>query len=672
MHFIRRAAHRARLDERGQVVVVFALLIPVLFGLGAIVMDIGNWYVHKRHLQTQVDAAAFAGANDFFGCNPIYESPPATANKSIRAHALEYAGDTLRPPSSIDPLYTTDVRNLQLQEPADVRVVLNGDQWWMQGDPTDGSTLDDTLDTDGDPATPGDPCTTKTLDVKATDDKVGNLWGLSPIHPSPKVKARVEILQIIEQAGMLPFAVPEIDPARVAALFVNENTGVKFDQQYLCPGGPNTTFSYWTTCADGADPLIPSGQENVDIPAENTSVIILVSKNNKYPNISLPLPNVCTQAPGLIRCHAGSSPTSGASFIHGWSDTPGGYLTAAAPQIRDVSVTSAGCTDPSAPYFLANADCAVGVIANIDFDFPSNPRFPLAPRVPPESARARSYMPRRAAVAAETLWTTQAFQERKRAWSGGGKTVNAGSGRNPLSIRIQWQPLQGPGFSKCFPLVAAPYAADDASGPLEYVDIENVDQAPYPLLVDGNSRNTGPGHRIRVVVGLDKPLQIRDPLGPPFLLRFASKSGSLNQALDCDAGITFTQEIADGCQTRYRLNYYNWDSDPSTPYTWQDILCSAYPSPSDLPPPTFEPPAGSVAPNCVAAKTGDVDAMRKGLFERFQSNPDPAADNGCWPNKWPQVAADIPGWDRKRRAWDRSEVRDAAGHRLHCVHWLGR
>ena len=208
--------------------------------------------------------------------------------------------------------------------------MINSATWWAQGDVTDGSTLDNTLDPDGDPATLGDPCTTKTLDVKATDDEAPSLWGLIPLTPSPKTKARVEIRQIIEESGMLPFAVPEVDPARVAALFVNENTGVKYDFQYLCAGaGPDTVFSYWTTCA---------GQENVDIQGENTSVIILVSKNNPNPDVSLPLPNVCTQSPGLIRCHAGSGPTSGANFIHGWSDNPGGFLTVAGPQIRDVSV----------------------------------------------------------------------------------------------------------------------------------------------------------------------------------------------------------------------------------------------------------------------------------------------------------------------------------------------
>ena len=91
-----RARAKSLARESGQVVVLFALLLPVLFGLGAIVLDIGNWYVHKRHLQTQVDAAALAAAPSFSGC--FFD--PTAANLAIASTALSYAGDTARDPSS--------------------------------------------------------------------------------------------------------------------------------------------------------------------------------------------------------------------------------------------------------------------------------------------------------------------------------------------------------------------------------------------------------------------------------------------------------------------------------------------------------------------------------------------------------------------------------------------
>ena len=89
---LRLGVPRLGSSQQGQVFVMFALLLPVLFGLGSIVISVGNWYVHKRHLQTQVDAAAFAGAQAFTGCFLQGQLPQANAN--ITAAALNYAGDT--------------------------------------------------------------------------------------------------------------------------------------------------------------------------------------------------------------------------------------------------------------------------------------------------------------------------------------------------------------------------------------------------------------------------------------------------------------------------------------------------------------------------------------------------------------------------------------------------
>ncbi len=630
------------LSERGQAMVLFAIILPVILAFGSVVLTVGNWWVHKRHLQTQVDAAAFAGGTEFWGCSSLFD--PATANITIKARALEYAGDSLRPPSSMDPTFTAPVRNPQVQTPDDVRAVLNSTTWWAQGDPTDGTGLDDTIDPDGDPLTPGDPCSTRTLDVKATDDEAPTLWGWLPFVASPKTKARVEIRQVVEMSGMLPFAVPEIDPAAVVALFVNEDNPdpdpailgyLDLCKPSDCPGlvPPDNNFSYWMTTSPSAP---------IDIPSENTSVIILISKNEKPPalNLSGTIGQICGQSPGLVRCHAGSSKTSGVNFIHGWADNPGQPNN---PRIRDVSVLNLSCSDPSAPYFLNSADCEVGILANIDFGFTGDP---VPNRPIGIGAQAWLHASANCGGSGDPLtgsWTSGT----ESTWTGGSKTINAASGRNPLSIEWQTRPNPGPGFSDCFNLVAAPYAADLASGPLEYVDISGTGPSPpYPPVIDSNSRNSGgPGHNITVTVGLNKPLAIEPPTNPPLLLRFASKSGSLNQALDCDAGIVFKDEIADGCQTRYRLNYFDWSVPPDGTYEWDDILCAGYPLPSDLPPPTFLPPPGTNAPNCVAAKTGDVVSMRQGLFERFQTNPNaPAGANGCWRNNWPAIAADIPGW----------------------------
>ena len=51
---------RLRRDEGGQVIVLSAVMIPVFLLMAALVLDVGNWYTHKRQLQNRADAAAFA------------------------------------------------------------------------------------------------------------------------------------------------------------------------------------------------------------------------------------------------------------------------------------------------------------------------------------------------------------------------------------------------------------------------------------------------------------------------------------------------------------------------------------------------------------------------------------------------------------------------------------
>jgi Flp pilus assembly protein TadG len=59
-----RVGHSRWRDEAGQVFVVFALVLPVMLGVSAIVADVGGLFVQKRALQSAADAAALAAAND--------------------------------------------------------------------------------------------------------------------------------------------------------------------------------------------------------------------------------------------------------------------------------------------------------------------------------------------------------------------------------------------------------------------------------------------------------------------------------------------------------------------------------------------------------------------------------------------------------------------------------
>jgi Flp pilus assembly protein TadG len=607
---------RTRVGESGQVAVMFALLIPILFALTAIVLDVGNWYVHKRKLQTLVDAGAFAGATRFVGCSFQFGDPVA-ANDAIRAQALAYAGDTIRDPATM---------NLQVQEPNDVRVVLNSAQYWADGYPTNGIGLDDTLDHDNDPLTGGDPCSSKTLDVKATDDNAPLLFGLLPLVVDPKSKARVEIRQIKEQAGMLPWAVPDVEPAAVAAIFVNENSGAVTATQLLCSvaicaglPAPDNKLSYWVT---------PVGQDAVDIVGEDTGVVILVSKIDNTP--SLPtggpgtLTDICTQSPEFITCYAGDGNQDGLTFIHGWSDFPAEPI---APQIRDVSVIDVTCSDDlSAPYFLRAGDCDLGAMAVIDFgNFGGDD--PTA--APPDGISAEVVLDapgcghngcqmeyQTGSDPTASIWLTTETA-----------TLGTAFGRADFSIEWQTEFPDGVGHSGTFSGVAHPYVADENSGPIDYLKLGTWD----PGVLDPNSRNNGdpPNASVVVTVGVRKPLTIEDPLAPPILLRVASPSGSQNQAFDCDKNVNFETEIEHGCGTTYALNYDDWDNPKDGIKEWADILCERY-GVGDLPPAEI---VNDPTPICVAVETGDkIGQFRQGLQKRFE-NPI------CWPNNWPQDQA---------------------------------
>src|SRR5207249_2880829 len=69
-------------NERGAVVVLVALLIVPFTLLMAFAIDTGNWWVHKRHLQTQADGGTLAGA--------LGPWAPFCDEASIEKSALDY------------------------------------------------------------------------------------------------------------------------------------------------------------------------------------------------------------------------------------------------------------------------------------------------------------------------------------------------------------------------------------------------------------------------------------------------------------------------------------------------------------------------------------------------------------------------------------------------------
>ncbi len=77
-----RAVRSDGQSERGALTVLFALVLPLILILSVLVVDVGNWYVHSKRLQTLVDAGAFAGGTKFVGCSFQFGDPVAAIRRS--------------------------------------------------------------------------------------------------------------------------------------------------------------------------------------------------------------------------------------------------------------------------------------------------------------------------------------------------------------------------------------------------------------------------------------------------------------------------------------------------------------------------------------------------------------------------------------------------------------
>ena len=611
--------------QRGQVVVLFALLLPVVLVIGSVVLSVGNWFVHKRHLQTQVDAAVLAAGQDFVGC---FLQPGAT-NTLVKNSALRYAGDTQRDASTT---------NLQVQEPNDVRVVLNSANYWETAqaglDPATGYTLDWTMD--GDPATPGpqssQPCDARFIDAKATDDKLPLLWRWMPLFPSTKARATVEIHELPGLSGFLPWAVPEANPRTVAALFVDQNNptnqGVPMDVVMLT-GPPDPSI---TTPKNGEDVALWTGNGAPSI-ADATGVVILSSRQllTATDLQGKRLDELCTlnatACYGAVKDTAGtliSTNKSGIGFIHGKPQTDGsGNKTATVTDVELTTLTSpnglpnggAPCTDDTAPYYVWTAtDCDVRLRAQVDFGsgILSTGAREVRVATSPFGSKCNGGISLQKTVQNGLLWWEQdARWTTLTAGSGqtnfylcwNGESAKPGGGTNP----------EGGTFGDRVQQMAFAANTDAKSG--------GVYSGPLVSATILPTSSPKGSQGVSVSVGLLPPLSISDGNATPVFLRLAG-TGSLNQALQCDKQLQLEDMVRDGCKTPYQVNTRNLVCDPYTI--------------SNLPPP-LPPPDPNPWPDCIQAKTGDVTSMSKGLHQRFEAPPPPKVP--CPPNNWKQYRA---------------------------------
>ena len=371
--------NRAHLrDERGQTMIVFAILLPTILILGAALVNIGNWWTHGRHLQTKVDAAVFAGGGVWgFPCGAT--SDTNATGTGIVDVARRYVG----PHTSAAGVVQTTGFNPQIGvvDANDVHVVVNGADWWD----------DDTSTNPPDFTTPaGSVCQAMILDVKATEANSPPLFGFLGLWPDVKRKARVQIEEVEGIRGLLPISVRVPKPLSTAAVFYNEQTGAIFPDgvkyfREVCQPPPGVT-----TCLFGVPPGLgqwttqdASGGNwaNFSV-AETTGVVIATSFRPAcgVPGATPPcfedagfatVGSLCNQAGGIVQCFyatgSGASQTvrSGLQFIRGYTDES---VTNGPPNLESAwfGPGSCGSVAGSAYFNSVTSSCTATLNATVD------------------------------------------------------------------------------------------------------------------------------------------------------------------------------------------------------------------------------------------------------------------------------------------------------------------
>jgi Putative Flp pilus-assembly TadE/G-like len=470
---------------------MFVLFLPVLVLFIIFVVDVGNWFVHKRHLQLQADAGALAGGGSF--TYPCADDP-------ILANARKYAGD----PGS-GSAYN---RQIGTNDPANIHVLVNSTNYWNEGG-TDYS--------DG-----GQPCSAGMVDVKITEADLPWFFRLANV-PAINAHARVVIQALNRAQGALPVAVPDIDPRSARAYFVNESTGAVLASTPLTKVGSSNGVAIWD---NAAAPL------SVPISASAIGVRIALGGGSST-----------TCGGYLVECYDLQS-SNGVGYVRGWSSS-GSAAPPNPPVARSVNLFAGSCADP---YFNApTSACSVGVAATVDFGGVDPLKVQVKALLGGSGERSLEY------DSASGRWvsTTAKGSFFTVSPNAGPLTVELRWEVNDTNVTIAGNKCTTTGGNKCkgtFGVVQRTFsAATDRSGPLEALQVlENG-------VAGANSLELGTTHELVVRIGVAGNLEVAQSVSDPVVL--LRVTGSQNQSVDCDPNLpNLREEIRYGCAPEYARN----------------------------------------------------------------------------------------------------------------------
>jgi hypothetical protein len=497
-------------DERGAVLVMVAVWMPVLIVMLTFVVDVGNWFEHKRHLQMQADAAALAAAHDFrIPCE----------NAPIEAAASAYGGDD----------YNAQIGGTP---PAKVFRRINSKTYHDQpGSP------DDTVE--------APPCAASMVDVKMTETDLP--WFFQPLgvaFPSIKyinARARVSINQVETSSGALPLGVPDTNPRAARAIFINEATGATLGSTPLSKVGTSGGLVVW----DNAGAPLP-----VTFASDAVHVGVVIALGGAT--------STTCGAP-LVTCYdagatplADGTPSSGIVHVRGWSAAGSGLQSGGNdPIARDVRLVPGTCSDG---YFNASTgSCTIGVRARVDFG---------------TVAGADQTTVLGATLTAKVGGTSypMTYDAPTQTWSSA-LTITVPPAGGPQPLTLEWAETKGTlrgdacktgNGNKCtgsFGAVQRSFAASDPrSGPIGVATVSEAGIQGANSLERCSAVQTSCTHNLVVRIGVKGNLANATSVTDG-IVALRVIGGSQNQSLDCDpARSQLKDELAAGCSPTYGIN----------------------------------------------------------------------------------------------------------------------
>lgn len=479
--------------------VTTAIVLPLVVLLATLVIDVGNWFEHRRHLQMQADAAVLAAAADVtYPCD----------NAAIKARAAQYGG--------LAPLAGSGPFNVQIGDTpaANVSSVFNSQTWSGQASPVDPDVRT------------GEPCSASMIDVKLTEKDLPYFFRLASVDHI-NAHARVEINRATELKNFIPVSVIDQRWERGEVTFINENPQ---------PGQP-AELARRALVKQGVNGsgLAVLGTQN-DLPVTFSAGVSRVTVRVAISSSS----STTCGAPG-VRCY------DDVLFARGYEGAPA-VSAGSAPKARDVRLVAGTCSDAAFTTTATRSGtaCTVGVQADVDWGV-ANPLSTYDATVTAQLAGGTAVP----LTLSGGLWTgtlslppgagprTVTLDWRAEKGSIGGTTCGTGKGNKPAPCTGSFGVTQRT-FS----------SSSSASGPIEIAQLwesGGYGVNSFRQCDSGNSLCTRSlGVKIAVPGTLENAQSVSDPL---YRMRVLDQS-SQTQALDCDENLSnLEDEFAAGCSS---------------------------------------------------------------------------------------------------------------------------